>query len=99
MVNFHQTPRLDTLLEEYLEEQLDTDILLDLKKPFIYSLVPIVIENYANQFKELISQKELIIEVIKNEEESFFTTLKQGMDILSSTIKNSIVKKYQEKSF
>ena len=61
--------------------------------------MPIVIENYANQFKELISQKELIIEVIKNEEESFFTTLKQGMDILSSTIKNSNSKKISGKSF
>ena len=27
MVNFHQILRLDTLLEEYLEEQSDTDIL------------------------------------------------------------------------
>ena len=70
---------------------------LDFKKPFIYSLVPILIENYANQFKELISQKELITEVIKNEEESFFTTLKQGMDILSSTIKNSNSKKISGK--
>ena len=61
--------------------------------------MPILIENYANQYKELISQEELIIEVIKNEEESFFTTLKQGLDILSSTIKNSNSKKYQEKKF
>ena len=70
---------------------------LDFKKPFIYSLVPILIENYSDQFKELISQKELITEVIKNEEESFFTTLKQGMDILSSTIKNSKSKKISGK--
>ena len=70
---------------------------LDIKKPFIYSLVPILIENYANQYKELISQEELIIEVIKNEEESFFTTLKQGLDILSSTIKNSKSKKISGK--
>ena len=61
--------------------------------------MPIAIENYSDQFKELISQKELIIEVIKNEEESFFTTLKQGMDILGSTIKNSKSKKISEKSF
>ena len=70
---------------------------LELKKPFIYSLVPILIENYANQYKELISQEELIIEVIKNEEESFFTTLKQGLDILSTTIKNSNSKKISGK--
>ena len=70
---------------------------LDFKKPFIFSLVPILIENYSDQYKELISQKELIIEVIKNEEESFFTTLKQGMDILSSTIKNSNSKKISGK--
>ena len=70
---------------------------LDLKNPFIYSLVPILIENYANQYKELISQEELIIEVIKNEEESFFTTLKQGLDILSTTIKNSNSKKISGK--
>tara|TARA_Y100001933_G_scaffold123956_1_gene123819 strand:+ start:1671 stop:4262 length:2592 start_codon:yes stop_codon:yes gene_type:complete len=62
---------------------------LDFKKPFIFSLVPILIENYGNQYKELALQKELIVEVIKNEEESFFTTLKQGLDILNSTIKNS----------
>ena len=70
---------------------------LDFKKPFIFSLVPILIENYSDQFKELISQKELITEVIKSEEESFFTTLKQGMDILGSTIKNSKSKKISGK--
>ena len=70
---------------------------LDFKKPFIFSLVPILIENYSDQFKELVSQKELITEVIKNEEESFFTTLKQGMDILGSTIKNSKSKKISGK--
>ena len=70
---------------------------LDFKKPFIFSLVPILIENYSDQFKELVSQKELITEVIKNEEESFFITLKQGMDILSSTIKNSKSKKISGK--
>jgi len=70
---------------------------LDFKKPFIFSLVPILIENYSNQFKELISQKELITEVIKSEEESFFITLKQGMDILGSTIKNSKSKKISGK--
>ena len=70
---------------------------LDFKKPFIFSLVPILIENYSDQFKELVSQKKLITEVIKNEEESFFTTLKQGMDILGSTIKNSKSKKISGK--
>tara|TARA_B100000900_G_scaffold86352_1_gene70033 strand:+ start:13748 stop:16339 length:2592 start_codon:yes stop_codon:yes gene_type:complete len=66
---------------------------LDLKKPFIFSLVTIIIENYGNQYKELISQEKLIVEVIKKEEESFLITLKQGLDILNSTIKSSKSKK------
>ncbi len=66
---------------------------LDLKKPFIFSLVTIIIENYGNQYKELVSQKKLIVEVIKKEEESFLITLKQGLDILNSTIKSSKSKK------
>ncbi|HIA36441.1 MAG TPA: alanine--tRNA ligase [Flavobacteriales bacterium] len=52
---------------------------LELKHPFIYQLVPVLVEQLGSQFPELISQQKLITKVIKDEELSFLRTLEKGM--------------------
>ena len=52
---------------------------LKFKKPFLYRLVDTFTEIMSEQFCELSSQSKLIKEVIKQEEESFFKTLEDGL--------------------
>src|ERR1035437_1454563 len=47
---------------------------LDLKEPFMYRLVAVLINRMGHAFPELISHKSLIEKVIKEEEASFFRT-------------------------
>ena len=58
---------------------------LDLKEPFLYTLIPVLVEQMGHPYKELVSQENLITKVIREEELSFFRTLEQGikrMDLL-----------------
>ena len=52
---------------------------LNLKEPFIYQLVDVLEQQMGKAFPELSSQKELIKNVIKEEESAFFRTIENGM--------------------
>ena len=52
---------------------------LNLKNPFIYDLVPILIRQMKDQFEELEGQKDFIQQVVREEEESFLRTLSKGL--------------------
>ncbi len=52
---------------------------LNCKEPFLYALVETLEQQMGNAFPELSSQKELIIKVIREEEESFLRTLDRGI--------------------
>lgn len=52
---------------------------LNLKEPFLYTLIPILADQYKGFFNELESQKDLISKVIKEEESSFLRTLENGL--------------------
>jgi len=52
---------------------------LNLKEPFMYRLVPVLAHQLGEAFPELISQKILIEKVIKEEEQSFYKTLDNGL--------------------
>ncbi len=56
---------------------------LDLKEPFIYQLVPVLGEIMGDTFPEIVKQKSLITNVIKEEEQSFLKTLEQGLILLN----------------
>lgn len=60
---------------------------LDTKEPFIYKLVDTLANQMGEAFPELKSQKNLIINVIREEEQSFLGTLESGLLILDSLIK------------
>jgi alanyl-tRNA synthetase len=61
---------------------------LNKKEPFIYRLVEVLDEKMGKAFPEIKEQKQLIENVIKEEETSFLRTLEQGLILLERIIKN-----------
>ncbi|NQZ78749.1 MAG: alanine--tRNA ligase, partial [Ekhidna sp.] len=59
---------------------------LDFKEPFLYELLDILVDQFDGVFPELVSQKEFIAKVIKEEELSFLRTLDNGLRKLDGLI-------------
>ncbi|GGW47524.1 alanine--tRNA ligase [Arenibacter certesii] len=59
---------------------------LDTKDPFMYRLVKVLADKMGEAFPELRVQKQLIENVIKEEEQSFLKTLDQGLILLDTMI-------------
>jgi alanyl-tRNA synthetase len=62
---------------------------LNKKEAFIYKLVNTLSKQMGEYFPELKAQKQLITNVIKEEENSFLHTLEQGLVLLDGIIKNT----------
>ncbi len=62
---------------------------LDTKEPFIYKLVDTLSSQLGDAFPELKTQKNLIVNVIKEEENSFLKTLDQGLLLLDQIIEQT----------
>ena len=62
---------------------------LDKKEPFIYRLVDILSKKMGQAFPELKAQKQLIENVIKEEEASFLRTLEQGLILLNRIVEET----------
>ena len=62
---------------------------LDLKQPFMYRLVSVLTKQMGTVFPELLAQKQLIQNVIKEEETSFLRTLDQGLVLLDRIIETT----------
>ncbi|MDP4988943.1 MAG: alanine--tRNA ligase-related protein, partial [Polaribacter sp.] len=62
---------------------------LDKKEPFMYRLTTVLSEKMGVAFPELKDQKQLIENVIKEEEASFLRTLEQGLLLLDGIISSS----------
>ncbi len=60
--------------------------LLELKEPFLYKLVPVVVSVYGGHYKELVTSEELIKEIVKDEEEKFARTIEKGTNILDALL-------------
>lgn len=60
---------------------------LGYNEPFLYKLVPVVIETMKKAFPELKDKEPYIQKIIKAEEERFLLTLDQGLSILNDMIK------------
>ena len=65
---------------------------LDKKEPFIYRLVDVLSSKMGTAFPELKAQKQLIENVIKEEEASFLRTLDQGLVLLDGIIASAKTK-------
>jgi len=70
---------------------------LDQKEPFMHTLVPVLADTMGTAFPELNAQKDLIRRVIREEEQSFLSTLENGMRLLDQLVvkarkeKNTII--------
>jgi len=62
---------------------------LNQKEPFIYKLVNVLSKQLGDVFTEIKTEKQLITNVIKEEEHSFQKTLDQGLVLLDGIIKGS----------
>ena len=62
---------------------------LNSKDPFMYRLVDTLIETMGDAYPELPAQRELIMRVIKEEEEAFLRTLDKGMALLDEAMKRA----------
>jgi len=65
---------------------------LDKKEPFIYRLVDVLSTKMGTAFPELKAQKQLIENVIKEEETSFLRALDQGLILLDGIISSAKTK-------
>jgi alanyl-tRNA synthetase len=70
---------------------------LGTKQPFMYRLVNVLTETMGHAFPELKKQKQLIENVIKEEEHSFLNTLEQGLLLLDTIIRKNRGKKIDGK--
>ncbi len=57
------------------------------KEAFLYKLVPTLISEMGGAYPELTAQRELIMRVMKEEEDSFLRTLSNGISMLSDAMK------------
>lgn len=62
---------------------------LNQHEPFIYQLVPGLVEEMGDSYPEIKTQQELIQKVIREEESSFLRTLDRGIGMLDHLIKSS----------
>jgi len=65
---------------------------LNTKEAFIYQLVETLSAQMGGSFPEISAQKNLVMNVIKEEENSFLRTLDQGLQLLENVISSTQVK-------
>ena len=61
---------------------------LDLKEPFVFELVPSLVNNFKGVFQDLTLQEEFIKKIIHEEEISFFRTLSSGIKRMDDIVKS-----------
>ena len=59
---------------------------LGARKPFFYQLVPALVAEMGDAYPELRQAQSKVAEVLKQEEERFFQTIANGMEILESAL-------------
>ncbi len=59
---------------------------LGFREPFLYKLIPSLIDLMGDQFPELSDRRDLITRVTRGEEESFLETLGTGVDIFEGVV-------------
>ncbi len=60
---------------------------LDQKQAFMYRLIDTLIDNMGEAYPELPANRELIVRVIKEEEDAFLRTLENGIRLLDDAVK------------
>jgi len=63
---------------------------LGARKPFFYQLVPALVKEMGDAYPELRSAQDKVSEVLKQEEERFFQTIANGMEILEGALAKGV---------
>jgi alanyl-tRNA synthetase len=71
---------------------------LEMRDPFIYQLVPTVVEVMGEAFPEITDKSKYVMEVIKSEEENFNKTLDRGLEIFEGIVKKMKTQKQSQVS-
>jgi len=66
---------------------------LEFKEPFIHQLVPILVHNFEGVFEDIVTHRDFIIKIIKEEETSFFRTLSEGIKKMQQIVSNQLKSK------
>src|SRR5574344_3136129 len=74
------------VLRMILRRALRHGKILGMELPFLYKLVDVVVDNYGKAYPDLVTNKDKIKSVIKNEEEQFNKTLDRGYKLLDEFI-------------
>ena len=59
---------------------------LNMKEPFLFSLVDVLVETMSDVFPEIKEKQEYVKKIIKSEEESFNRTLDRGIELFETVI-------------
>ena len=68
---------------------------LNIKEPFMYKLIPVLIDTMGDAYPELKNQETIIEKVIKEEEASFLRTLATGIKLLDQIIEQTKSEEYK----
>ncbi|HEY7428319.1 MAG TPA: alanine--tRNA ligase [Gemmataceae bacterium] len=70
----------------------------DLREPFVYKLVPVVVEQMGEAFPELKVSPERVQEIIRGEESDFLRTLERGLSLFNQACEDALTQ-FQIASF
>jgi len=65
-------------------------VFLDFKEPSVYGFIPVLMNQMGHIFPELNKQKELIMNVIREEETSFLKTLSTGIQKFNNYVQSQV---------
>ncbi|TAE85581.1 MAG: alanine--tRNA ligase [Bacteroidetes bacterium] len=63
---------------------------LDIKEPFLCKLAELIADSFKNVFPELFAQKDYVMKVIREEEQSFLKTLDKGLNYINALMNNQV---------
>ena len=85
--------------DDYLRSAVRYAKQININRPFMYELVPVVGEIMDDFYPEVKEKQDFIEKVVKNEEERFHETLHDGLTILFDVIKKAKGKRKQTNSW
>lgn len=77
------------VLKRLIRRAMRRGILLGHNKPFLYSLVDVVVDNMKDAYPELVSRQAFLKKILKTEEERFGKTLTIGVNMLRDIMSKS----------
>ncbi|MDD4294258.1 MAG: alanine--tRNA ligase [Candidatus Omnitrophica bacterium] len=77
------------VIRKIIRRALSFAVILGRQKPFLYTLPNFFIETMSDVYPEIKIKNEVISKVIKSEEESYFTTYKEGKKKLTAIAKEA----------